>query len=498
MPAHISHLLFAEDALREATTGAGTLLEDAGNLFRLGAQGPDLFYHNQRTRPVALRYGSLIHRRGFGTLVAHMARTAIAGAQRTGRVDVAQAAFLAGFATHADLDRHAHPYIICRAGWVRHGEPSTQRFRRCHPLLERLLDVAALRARRGCELADFEFLANVSCGEQLPYSTLKMLVKGINDAYPAASYKSRNRSRIENAYADSMRFYTLTNHRDSRLRERVLAIDRREGYRHRRSAVFHFADAGADLDPANLAPAAVAASLRPAGDQRPQLSRPDGGRTARGGSETAPPAEPHRVARQRRRAAGGGPGRRLDADGRLVCGACRPVRRPGPGRYPARPHLYAGPLPAAAVGGAVRTVAPAAGHGGAGPSRRPGDAVSDAATRGFVRGTERDRGFEQVARFLLLIGAEQSAQALAHLADREVIGIAREVAALGPIDAREQKRTMQEFGYPVPTAGARRGRRSRGGAAPVARRLRRGTSRGALAGGAAGSRRRRAGAMKER
>lgn len=252
MPAHISHLLFAEDALREATADAEVVLEDAGNLFRLGAQGPDLFYHNQRTRPLALRYGSLIHRRGFGTLVAHMARTVIAGAQRTGRVDVQQAAFLAGFATHADLDRHAHPYIICRAGWVRHAEPSTQRYRRCHPLLERLLDVVALRARRGQELAEFEFLANVSCGEILPYPTLKMLVKGINDAYPAASYKSRNRRRIENAYSDSMRFYTLTDHRDGHLRERALAVDRREGYRHRRSAVFHFATAGAELDPANL------------------------------------------------------------------------------------------------------------------------------------------------------------------------------------------------------------------------------------------------------
>ena len=252
MPAHISHLLFAEDALREATADAERLLEEAGNLFRLGAQGPDLFYHSQRTRPLALRYGSLIHRRGFGTLIAHMARTVIAGAHRTGRVDVQQAAFLAGFATHADLDRRAHPYIICRAGWVRHGEPATQRFRRCHPLLERLLDVVALRARRGQGLAEFEFLANVSCGERLPYATLKMLVKGINDAFPAASYKSRNRRRIENAYADSMRFYTLTDHRDSRLRERVLAVDRREGYRHRRSAVFHHAEAGADLDPANL------------------------------------------------------------------------------------------------------------------------------------------------------------------------------------------------------------------------------------------------------
>ena len=252
MPAHISHLLFAEDALREATADAEVILEEAGNLFRLGAQGPDLFYHNQRTRPLALRYGSLIHRRGFGTLVAHMARTVMAGARRTGRVDVQQAAFLAGFATHADLDRRAHPYIICRAGWVRHGQPSTERYRRCHPLLERLLDVVALRERRGRELEEFEFLATVSCGESLPYATLKMLVKGIDDAFPAASYKSRNRRRIENAYRDSMRFYTLTDHRDGRLRARALAADRREGCRHRRSAVFHFPSAGAELDPANL------------------------------------------------------------------------------------------------------------------------------------------------------------------------------------------------------------------------------------------------------
>jgi hypothetical protein len=252
MPAHFSHLLFAEDALREATTGAEQLLEEAGNLFRLGAQGPDLFYHNQRTKPLALRYGSLIHRRGFGTLVACMARTVIAGAHRTGRVDSGQAAFLAGFATHAELDRHAHPYIISRAGWVRHGDPETNRFRRCHPLLERLLDVVALRARRGCELAEFEFLGTVTCGETLPYATLKMLVKGINDAFPAASYKSRNRRRIENAYADSMRFYTLTDHRASRLRDRALAVDRREGFRQRRGAVFHYAEAGAELDPANL------------------------------------------------------------------------------------------------------------------------------------------------------------------------------------------------------------------------------------------------------
>lgn len=92
--------------------------------------------------------------------------------------------------------------------------------------------------------------------------------------------------------------------------------------------------------------------------------------------------------------------------------------------------------------------------------------MSDAATRGFVRGTARDRGFEQVARFLLLIGAERSGPVLARLAEDEVIGIAREVAALGRIDAREQRRTMEDFGYPVPAGAA-----TTGGGAAAAHRL---------------------------
>ena len=252
MPAHISHLLFAEDALREATPNAERLLERAGNLFRFGAQGPDIFYHNQRTRPVALRYGSLIHRHGFGNMVAHMAQTALTATRRTGTADSQQVAYLLGFATHAELDRYTHPYIICRAGWVRAQDPGSQRYRRCHAFLERLLDVAALRALRSQELHQFDFFSQIYCGERLPYSTLKMLVKAINTVYPTASYRSRNRRRVENAYGDAIRFYTLTDHRNPLLRRRALELDLREGDHHRRGAVFHFPDAGQELDPANL------------------------------------------------------------------------------------------------------------------------------------------------------------------------------------------------------------------------------------------------------
>lgn len=252
MPAHISHLLFAEDVLRQAIPNAGGLLERAGNLFRCGAQGPDIFYHSQRTRPVALRYGTLIHRHGFGSMVAHMARTVLTTARRTGTADLQQAAYLLGFATHAELDRHTHPYIICRAGWVRRQDPASERFRRCHTFLERLLDVAALRALRSQELQQFDFFSQVYCGEGLPYSALKMLVKAIDSVYPTASYRSRNRRRVENAYGDAMRFYTLTDHRNPRLRQRALELDRSEGAHHRRGAMFHFPRAGQELDPANL------------------------------------------------------------------------------------------------------------------------------------------------------------------------------------------------------------------------------------------------------
>ncbi len=56
MPAHISHLLFADDALREATADAQAIPEEAGNLFRLGAQGPEFEpRHRAPARPAPQR-----------------------------------------------------------------------------------------------------------------------------------------------------------------------------------------------------------------------------------------------------------------------------------------------------------------------------------------------------------------------------------------------------------------------------------------------------------
>ena len=92
-----------------------------GPYFLLGCQGPDIFYHSQRTRPVALHYGVLAHRRGFGRLVEGMLETWI---REDDDPASPWAAFLLGFSTHGALDRAAHPYIVHGSGWIEIGRAS--------------------------------------------------------------------------------------------------------------------------------------------------------------------------------------------------------------------------------------------------------------------------------------------------------------------------------------------------------------------------------------
>ena len=94
--------------------------------------------------------------------------------------------------------------------------------------------------------------------------------------------------------------------------------------------------------------------------------------------------------------------------------------------------------------------------------------MSAAATRGFVRGTERDRGCERVAMFLLQVGAPEAARVLPYLHDEEVVGIVREVVRTNRLEQREAARIMEEFGYGRSAAVAE----IRGGAAAARRLLR--------------------------
>jgi hypothetical protein len=237
MPSHFTHLLFAEEALRLAFGDAAeTMLGTHGNLFRFGAQGPDFFYHNQRTMPTGLRYGVALHRRGYGDMVEAMAKEALRLAAGPGSE---LSAYILGFATHAPLDRRTHPFINYFAGWFDPKVEATRRLRLCHPFLERILDVLAVRERLGTRIDDFDYLSRVRCGKTLPYPVLKALVKGLHAVYPSYNYKSKDRQRVENAYYDTMFFYKLTNHLNPDILKLAFRKDRKEGFKERRLALLH-------------------------------------------------------------------------------------------------------------------------------------------------------------------------------------------------------------------------------------------------------------------
>jgi len=250
MPAQICHILFAEEALRAALPEqAEDVLRRHGNLYRFAAQGPDFFYHNQRTRPTGLKYGVAAHREGYGRLTAGLVREIrhLQAKQDCAPSDLEElSAFALGWATHAFLDREAHPFILYFSGWVDPNRPETARYFRCHLFYERILDVLMLRLRRGLEAASFPLAAQLDCGESLPYPVVKALLKALNASYPRMSFKSRDRLRIQNAYTDARFFHQHTDPGNARYRQAVVEMDRVDP--RRRLALFHPSGLPADID----------------------------------------------------------------------------------------------------------------------------------------------------------------------------------------------------------------------------------------------------------
>jgi hypothetical protein len=249
MPSHFAHLLFAEEALRGALgQRAEDILVAHGNLFRFGAQGPDLFFHNQRTMPTGLRYGVALHRRGYGTFVQEM----VGEAQRLSLGPGSElGAFILGFVTHAALDRATHPFIIYFVGGEA-GDEAQRKAWHAHPFFERIIDVLLLEKRLGKAPAEFDFLSRIRCGKGLPYPVVKAMVKGLNATYPAFGYKSRNRQRVENAYHDAIFFYKVTNHLNPAIPRLAARRDSKDGFRTRRLGLLHPARVPDGIDFLNL------------------------------------------------------------------------------------------------------------------------------------------------------------------------------------------------------------------------------------------------------
>jgi len=252
MPSQILHILFGEDviaALHERIAPRFGIVADKAlekirivyrTAFALGCQGPDIFYHSRHRRPVGLEYGSLLHRRGAGIFTAGLLKMGLPDPPpdeediRAGRREKginALGVYALGFMTHAILDRHAHPYIVYKAGFVSAGRPETHKYAQFHIFFERVLDVLMLRENRGEEIGSWDqegILAEVC--EKPPLGLRELLARALVLAFPERAAKDNKLSlRIENTLADCASFYLHTSPRRTTMKNtgqtRELSLD---------------------------------------------------------------------------------------------------------------------------------------------------------------------------------------------------------------------------------------------------------------------------------
>ncbi|MDR0718851.1 MAG: hypothetical protein LBF78_04385 [Treponema sp.] len=221
MPSQILHILFGEDVIDEIYRRIGPrfgivadkalkkIKKDLDASFALGCQGPDLFYHSQKRRPVGVEYGSLLHRRGAGIFTAGLlnmglpdpppSKEDIEAGRREKSIN-ALGVYALGFMTHAILDRKSHPYIVYKAE-SRH-----------HAFFERIIDALMLKRLRGGDISLYggQEVLKETC-ENPPSGLKELLEKALVLAFPErAGNDKKLKARIDNTFADCADFYFLT------------------------------------------------------------------------------------------------------------------------------------------------------------------------------------------------------------------------------------------------------------------------------------------------
>jgi hypothetical protein len=239
MPSHLAHTVFAQQVFVDA--GLLDPAEKTPPFAVFGAQGPDLFYHNRRSKPSGLHYGGLLHRKGYGSFLGNAA--AYLKRHEGGGTRAPAFRYVAAAASHAILDRAAHPYINYFAGWHRPGGDEILRF--THAFLERLIDVAVIRRFWNSSPAELDFAGMIDLGPALPEGLERAIRFGLRSTFPRAGRDPKLPRRMANAYADAMGFYRFTNMIDAEaLRRRILAGE----FRRRALTIVHPPRLPVDID----------------------------------------------------------------------------------------------------------------------------------------------------------------------------------------------------------------------------------------------------------
>ncbi len=156
MPGFITHYLCAQAVLKSVSPNVSKAVARYGNLYNMGAQGPDIFFYylpgliKKRTKGIGVR----MHQENPGAFILNISEEILNLREEDKPLIFA---YTAGYLTHYALDAAAHPFVYARSN-LRDDIRKRRAMRSSveHRRLETSIDVQMLKLMSGEKPADYK------------------------------------------------------------------------------------------------------------------------------------------------------------------------------------------------------------------------------------------------------------------------------------------------------------------------------------------------------
>ncbi len=166
MPDIVTHYQFSREVLAALPAESRALVDEP--LLAYAALGPDpwysLHFYGGKKKPLTAR-GGIMQTQHTGAFLRALVGELFAAAEPQ-----ALFSYLAGFLCHYCLDKHCHPYILCKCGDYNEALPETLPYRGRHARLERAIDCFIIRRHFAQTPWHFPISKTVLRLKQLPES----------------------------------------------------------------------------------------------------------------------------------------------------------------------------------------------------------------------------------------------------------------------------------------------------------------------------------------
>lgn len=149
MPAFTTHYLYGVDLFGDMTsTTIKTIIRTHIGAYRLGLQGPDLFFYDPlcMIMPKESNIGSLLHETKASLFYRHYLTNLKRLRDKESRETML--AYLCGFLAHYTLDRAIHPYVYSKVGYQPDGKIPAKYYFGSHGELEAFIDFILLKEHK--------------------------------------------------------------------------------------------------------------------------------------------------------------------------------------------------------------------------------------------------------------------------------------------------------------------------------------------------------------